>query len=233
MKQRYLFYHDESEGIFEAHLDEAELEKFYSTADGALCYDVTGKPSFEVMFQNETNIYRATTPILKRKDIMKGLKVFLLAIAAACTEFAEQVEGEVQQEQTQEGAETKSSKKAAKKVSKKASKKTTKPEEDEEDNAADEDMTEEESPYSKGEDEGSEDEEDDFAGMPEDEEDEEEKPKAATTEDLRTALVEHATKHGKPSAYDILAKFKGAKKANEVKGADIEKCIKLLKAKKK
>ena len=148
----------------------------------------------------------------------KVLRKLLIAIGAAFSEAAselDEVGGET--ETTTQEESTGTTRASKKKASKKASKKNT-PKEDE--------MEEVESQFSDDpadfDDEGSEDE-DDFAGM-------EEETKEVTVEDLRAALVAYAQKNTKEKAYKVLEKF-GAKKANEVAKKDIAKAIAALKVK--
>lgn len=241
LKTRFLFWHDESESIFEAFMDEAELEKFISTPDGALCYDVSGKPSFEVKWENEgkPSYNRAMVPTTKEDKMTttQVLRKLFLGIAAAFSEAAGEIEEVGTDSPAQEGEETTTTSKG-KKGAKSTKEKTTKETKavtgkGKKGKKDDEEMEDVDSPYNDDsssddpadfEDDSNDDAEegdDDFAGMDE---------KKPTVEDLRAALVAYAQKHTKEKAYAVLAKFK-AKKANEVKEADIPKAIAALKIK--
>lgn len=159
------------------------------------------------------------------------LRKLFIAISAAFSTAAGDLE-EVGTEATapaQEESTTTKKARGSKKTEEKpatekktSSKKNAKKEEVEEDEMEAVESQYSDDPADFDEDESSDD--DDFAGM------EEETKKEATVEDLRAALVAYAQKNTKEKAYKVLEKF-GAKKANEVKKADIAKAIAALKVK--
>lgn len=52
-KFRRLFYHAESDSLFEEYLTDSEVGNFFDTLDGSLCNEVTGIETWENRFKEE------------------------------------------------------------------------------------------------------------------------------------------------------------------------------------